>query len=74
MINFSLPGSYSYYKNEKIPAGFLSGIFHGFLIPLELLLSMFTFRVRIYETLNNGFLYDLGYFIGILALFSMDKI
>lgn len=44
--------------------GFFSGLIHSILIPFELILSPFT-HYRIYGFPNSGFLYDLGYCIGL---------
>jgi hypothetical protein len=46
------------------PPGFFSGILHEFLIPLELVGSIFS-DCRIYAFPNSGGWYDFGYVIGI---------
>jgi hypothetical protein len=48
------------------PPGFLSGLFHGFLMLFSLIGSVFT-DVRVYAFPNNGFWYDLGFVIGASA-------
>lgn len=51
------------------PAGFFSGIWHGWIAPLSLVLSIFT-DVRIYEVNNTGFFYDLGFYMAIISGFG----
>jgi len=61
----SVAGSNSKYKIEgAIPAGFLGGLWHGMIAPITLIVSFFNQDARIYETNNNGRLYDLGFCIG----------
>lgn len=61
------------------PANFLWGIWHGWLAPLSLIISLFNKSIRIYESLNTGWWYDFGYYIAIvggfggLALFRKRK-
>lgn len=63
---FALAGADSKYKHaEAAPAGFLAGVWHGLLIAVTFLISLFTDRVRIYETRNRGRLYDFGFLLGI---------
>lgn len=50
------------------PAGFWLGIWHGILSPFTLLASFLTkANVQIYEVHNDGSLYNLGFFIGVLV-------
>lgn len=59
-------GSYTYQK----PAGFLSGIWHGWIAPFSLIFSIFNKNSRIYETINTGFWYDFGFYIAIISGFG----
>lgn len=52
------------------PAGFFLGIWHGWIAPLSLILEIFNSDIRIYEVNNRGFLYDLGFYISIIAGFG----
>ena len=45
-------------------AGFWMGLWHGLIIVITFIISLFSDTVRIYEAHNNGTLYDLGYVIG----------
>jgi hypothetical protein len=48
--------------------GFLLGLWHGFIFPVAFILSLFLKDVAVYAVPNNGLLYNLGYFIGIVFL------
>ncbi|HCS72546.1 MAG TPA: hypothetical protein DIW17_01550 [Clostridiales bacterium] len=52
------------------PAGFLWGIWHGWLAPVSLILSLFRDNIRIYEVANTGFWYDFGFYISIISGFG----
>ena len=52
------------------PAGFFWGVWHGWLAPISLIVSLFSPNVRIYETLNTGWWYDLGYYMAIISGFG----
>lgn len=61
----SVAGPNSKYKTpESDPAGFWAGVWHGLIAPIVLIISLFNPNVRIYETNNNGIMYDLGFVIG----------
>lgn len=51
-------------------AGFFWGIWHGWLAPLSLIISIFDRNIRIYEVFNSGFWYDFGYYMAIIAGFG----
>lgn len=61
------PGS-RYGEPETDPAGFLAGLWHGLVILVSFAVSLFTPRVRIYETRNAGRLYDFGFLLGVALL------
>ncbi|HLS24531.1 MAG TPA: hypothetical protein VK063_01505 [Beutenbergiaceae bacterium] len=50
-------------------AGFWLGLWHGIILPVTFIISLFTDSVSIYEVDNNGNWYDFGFVLG-LALFS----
>jgi hypothetical protein len=47
-------------------AGFWMGLWHGLIIIITFIISLFSDTVRIYESHNTGALYDLGYVIGVM--------
>jgi len=51
-------------------AGFFMGIWHGWIAPVSLIVGVFDHDVRIYETHNTGWWYDLGFYIAIIAGFG----
>jgi hypothetical protein len=52
------------------PAGFFTGIWHGWIAPLSLIVGLFRDGVRIYEVNNSGWWYDLGYYMAVIAGFG----
>jgi hypothetical protein len=47
------------------PAGFWLGLWHGIILPVTFVISLFTDDVSVYEAANNGNWYDFGFFIGV---------
>lgn len=54
-------------SEEKGPAGFWLGLWHGFITFFAFIVSLFKHSVGIYETHNNGFWYNFGFVIGLIA-------
>ena len=52
------------------PAGFLLGVWHGFIVLFTFITSLFTDAVGVYEVHNAGWSYNLGYLIGIMMFFG----
>jgi hypothetical protein len=52
------------------PAGFFSGIWHGWIAPVSLVLGFFHRTTRIYEPLNSGWWYDLGFYAAVIGGFG----
>ena len=57
-------------RSPDRPAGFLWGIWHGWIAPFSLVLSIFVPEVSIYETNNTGFWYDFGFYLAIVGGFG----
>jgi hypothetical protein len=51
-------------------AGFSLSLWHGLIIPITFLISLFTPKVSIYEVVNNGNWYDFGFIVGVSMVFS----
>lgn len=51
-------------------AGFFSGIWHGWIAPISLIGSIFNSNLSIYEVHNNGFLYNIGYYMAVISGFG----
>jgi hypothetical protein len=58
------------HATPEAPAGFFTGIWHGWIAPLSLVASLFSDGVRIYEVNNTGWWYDLGYYMAVIAGFG----
>jgi hypothetical protein len=48
------------------PAGFWLGLWHGIILPVTFVISLFTDNVSVYEVVNDGNWYDFGFFLGVL--------
>jgi hypothetical protein len=46
--------------------GFWMGLWHGIILPVTFVISLFTDDVSIYEVVNDGNWYDFGFFLGVL--------
>ena len=53
-----------------ITAGFLRGLWHGFIAPFTFVVSLFTDGIHMYEVHNNGGWYNFGFVIGAGIIFS----
>jgi hypothetical protein len=51
-------------------AGFWLGLWHGVILPITFIVSLFTSGVGIYEIHNDGAWYDFGFVFGALVVFS----
>lgn len=51
-------------------AGFIAGLWHGIIAPVTFVVSIFDPDVRMYESTNRGLSYDLGFLIGVSAVFG----
>ena len=52
------------------PAGFWTGIWHGWVAPVSLIVGIFDKDIRIYEPQNKGWSYDAGFYVAIIAGFG----
>lgn len=52
------------------PAGFFSGIWHGWIAPVSLILGIFNPELRIYEPHNTGWWYDFAYYVALIGGFG----
>ncbi|WP_430814218.1 hypothetical protein [Carboxylicivirga sp. RSCT41] len=68
IITSCLPGGGNYSPIE--PAGFFSGIWHGWIAPFSLILGLFNKDITIYESFNTGWWYDFGFYMSVIAGFG----
>ena len=67
----SVAGKGSKYKVEGAkPAGFWGGLWHGIIAPIAFIVSLFNDDVSVWETKNNGKLYEFGFLLGVGAFAS----
>ena len=61
------PGNYRWNQeiNPGHKAGFWAGIWHGLIIIITFIISLFNKKVGIYEVSNTGWQYNLGFIIGL---------
>lgn len=52
------------------PAGFWLGLWHGAILPVAWIVSLFTDTVNPYEVHNSGNWYDVGFVLGISLVFG----
>lgn len=62
-----LPGDKTH---EQKPAGFLWGVWHGWVAPMSLIVGLFKKNIRVYEVINTGWWYDFGFYIAIISGFG----
>jgi hypothetical protein len=55
---------------ESEPAGFLLGLWHGFISFFAFLVSLFSDSVGIYEVANNGGWYNFGFILGAMTFYG----
>jgi hypothetical protein len=63
-----LPGGGNHSAQE--PAGFFTGVWHGWIAPISLIVGLFKDGVRVYEPFNTGWWYDFGFYIAVIAGFG----
>ena len=49
---------------DEKPAGFWAGLWHGFIIVITFVISLFTDSVHMYEVNNSGSWYNFGFLLG----------
>lgn len=62
------PGSGS--STPDNPAGFFTGVWHGWIAPISLIWGIFNKTIRVYEPINTGWFYDFGFYIAIIGGFG----
>jgi hypothetical protein len=51
-------------------AGFWLGLWHGIIIPVTFVISLFKDNVNVYEVHNNGNWYNFGFVLGLSVVFG----
>lgn len=68
LFSACMPGDGSYVDGHY--ANFISGIWHGWIAPLSLIISFFDSTIRVYEVYNTGWWYDFGFYMAIISGFG----
>jgi len=55
---------------EMESVGFWYGLWHGLILPISFIVSLFSESTAIYATYNNGGWYDLGFVLGVSMTFG----
>jgi hypothetical protein len=55
---------------DEDPAGFWLGLWHGLILPVTWIVSLFDDSVSPYEVFNNGNWYDFGFVLGVFIVFG----
>ena len=53
-------------------AGFWLGLWHGMIVPITFIISLFSNNVSFYEVHNNGGWYNFGFVLGAVILFDVS--
>ncbi len=65
------PNNMKYAKTQNGEvAGFLPGLWHGFISLFTFVISLFSKKVNIYEIHNNGGWYNFGFILGIMIFYG----
>jgi hypothetical protein len=64
------PGPNPEANSTPSPAGFFLGLWHGLIIVITFIISLFNPDVGIYEVQNNGALYNFGFVLGVSLAFG----
>jgi hypothetical protein len=57
-----------------VSVGFWYGLWHGFILPISWICSLFMDEVAIYAVYNNGGWYDFGFVLGVDCMMSSSHI
>ncbi len=53
------------------PASFASGVLHGLIAPITLVLSLIAPTIRMYDITNAGVFYDFGFLLGLILVLAL---
>ena len=68
VLSSCAPGSGEFGDNNE--AGFFSGVWHGWIAPITLVVQIFDDDIRVYERFNSGWWYDFGFYIAVISGFG----
>jgi hypothetical protein len=71
-IQFTLPGpnpNLNKPAKDEVVDGLVTGLWHGFISPVTLIISFFNPEIQMYDVFNTGSLYNLGFLFGVAIVF-----
>lgn len=68
LVSGCVPGDGKNTADNK--AGFFWGVWHGWVAPVSLIISIFNSDISIYEVNNTGFWYNLGFYMAVISGFG----
>lgn len=68
LLSACTPGMTDHGPDRK--AGFFWGVWHGWIAPVSLIISIFRPEVSIYEPNNTGLGYDIGFYLAVVGGFG----
>lgn len=68
LLSGCLPGDGT--SSAGDPAGFLWGVWHGWVAPVSLIIGLFDRSIHVYESANTGWWYDFGFYIAVVGGFG----
>lgn len=68
LLTGCMPGDGTHATDD--PAGFFWGVWHGWIAPFSLIFGWFDQNIRVYEGINTGWWYDLGFYMAIISGFG----
>jgi hypothetical protein len=57
-------------NSAEKPANFLTGIWHGWIAPISVIVGIFDKNIRVYEPNNTGWWYDFGFYMAVVSGFG----
>ena len=68
LLTGCLPGMQEFAQDA--PAGFLHGVWHGWCAPVSLVLRALGMEVTMFEPVNTGLSYELGFYMAVISGFG----
>ena len=70
LLSACAPGPNPAVSDAPEVAGFWQGLWHGLIVAVTFVISLFNHNVSIYEVTNNGGWYNFGFLLGVMSFFG----